>query len=337
MLLSAAACSSGYSASGFNGFIQPVAIRVRSSVSNIQITMNHDDDTTAAVHNLLQIASAHFAPLALSGAVRLQIPDILAGNELSVLEISEELHARHGGELDTDALERTLRLLCSAGALEQCQASSAPVHSYRLTAVGTLLRKENLPAGQPSLACAVESWTDPRELRAWANLPDQVLGKCHGSSAYEQANGGTVAQHLRHDRAYGELVAFIGSTELPALLASYDWSGVSTADNQPGVVLDVGGGHGAAMAAMSRAHPDLQCVNLDLEDVIRDAPSREGVTNVAGVSRHAGFELALTLLLLHKALNRCLSLRVVAGHVRLDYVAAVRCAPDETCTCRLGR
>ena len=189
-----------------------------------------------------------------------------------------------------------MRLLCSAGALEQCQdakasSTAAAVHSYRLTPVGTLLRTEDLPAGQPSLACAVESWTDPRELKAWASLPDLVLGKCTGPSAYEHANGGTVEQHLRHDRAYGELVAFIGSTELPALLASYDWSRVSTADDRPGVVLDVGGGHGAAMAAMSRAHPELCCINLDLEAVIRDAPPREGVTHVAGVRRHqAGLE-----------------------------------------------
>ena len=122
---------------------------------------------------------------------------------------TESLRSRYGGTIDKDALERTMRLLCAAGALEQCSGDGVE-ECFKLTNVGALLQTDGLPSHQPSLACAVESWTDPRKLRAWAALPELVLGRCEGASAYEQANGGSVAEHLRGDHAYGEFVRFVG-------------------------------------------------------------------------------------------------------------------------------
>lgn len=85
---------------------------------------------------------------------------------------------------------------------------------------------------------------------------------------------------MHAEKAYGDLIAFIGSTELPAVIESYDWSTVGRGGS--GVVVDVGGGHGHAMSALSLAHPRLRCINLDVEDVIATAPTLDGVTHVAG-------------------------------------------------------
>ena len=74
-------------------------------------------------------------------------------------------------------------------------------------------------------------------------------------------------------------VRYISSTEIPALLDAYAWSSIGGGS---GTVVDIGGGYGEAMSALSRRHPSLHCINLDLEVVIRDAPARDGVTHVAG-------------------------------------------------------
>lgn len=135
------------------------------------------NEVSASIFPILRLASSHFAPMALSAAVHLGIPDVIGDEQMSAADIAQALHRRHDTDtVDVDALDRTLRLLCAAGALEQ-----SADERYGLTAVGALLQTEGLPAHQPSLACCVESWTNPCGQKAWDALPELILGRCVGA------------------------------------------------------------------------------------------------------------------------------------------------------------
>ena len=101
-----------------------------------------------------------------------------------------------------------------------------------------------------------------------------------GASALDLAYGDGAAEQLQGDRSYGELVRFVGRTEVPAILDAYDWAAVGLQGT--GTVVDIGGGYGELSEALHLAHPKLRCINFDLPGVIAEAPAREGVSHVAG-------------------------------------------------------
>ena len=133
------------------------------------------DEAAASIEPLLKLASEHFASLALSAAVKLKLPDLIGDGTVTAAELAESLRGRGDADVvNEDALERTMRLLCASGVLDQCaEAPAGRGALYRLTPVGALLQTG---AEQPSLACAVVHWTGPAVLGAWSKLPELILG-----------------------------------------------------------------------------------------------------------------------------------------------------------------
>ena len=132
------------------------------------------DEAAASIEPLLKLASEHFASLALSAAVKLKLPDLIGDGTVTAAELAESLRGRGDADVNEDALERTMRLLCASGVLDQCaEAPEGRGALYRLTPVGALLQTG---AEQPSLACAVVHWTGPAVLGAWSKLPELILG-----------------------------------------------------------------------------------------------------------------------------------------------------------------
>ena len=258
------------------------------------------DEVAASIDPLLRLASEHFASLALSAAVKLKLPDLIGDGTVTAADLAESLCSSGHADVNGDALERTMRLLCASGVLEHCaEAPEGRGALYRLTPVGALLQTGDSDSGagagvgadQPSLACAVLHWTDPAQLGAWSKLPELILGGgglvmgasesgLVGASAFELANGEGAAAQLRCDPSYGELVRFIGDTEVPAILGAYNWAAVGL--EGAGTVVDIGGGYGELSEALHHAQPKLRCVNFDLAGVIAEAPARAGVSHVAG-------------------------------------------------------
>ena len=132
------------------------------------------DEAAASIEPLLKLASEHFASLALSAAVKLKLPDLIGDGTVTAAELAESLRGRSDADVNEDALERTMRLLCASGVLDQCaEAPGGRGALYRLSPVGALLQTG---AEQPSLACAVVHWTGPAVLGAWSKLPELILG-----------------------------------------------------------------------------------------------------------------------------------------------------------------
>jgi hypothetical protein len=89
-----------------------------------------------------------------------------------------------------------------------------------------------------------------------------------GRPAFERIHGQPFYDYLRHAPAaadqFHDAMSGLSEQESAALLAAYDFSGIATG-------VDVGGGHGALIAALLRHQPRLSGVVLDLPEVVAGA------------------------------------------------------------------
>lgn len=234
------------------------------------------DESDASVQPLLRLACAHFTSQALNAVVKLGVPDILGDDAKTIGEIASEA----AGSPNEEALGRSMRLLCTAGVFNESFRSNGDP-SYALTSAGALLQTQRSPLTQPSLACCVSHWTDKPLWDAWSALPDYVAGRV-AETPFESANGMTFVEFMRRNPQsavpYSEFVRFVSAGEIPALLDAFDWESLSGS-----TVVDVGGGHGAFMTAVADRFPSIDCVNLDLPEVVAEAPvPRAGVRHLGG-------------------------------------------------------
>lgn len=168
--------------------------------------------------------------------VELGIPDLL-DRPRTAADLAERL----GGDADPDALDRILRYAAS----RQFVAAERGGR-YGPTPVSRILRSDREMPWGPLVARA----TSEDHWRAWRNL-DRAAG-------------------LTRDDAHpaattdAEIDALGTTVQAVALSRDLDWRGVET-------VCDVGGGNGAAIEVLLRAHPHLRGVVLDRPAVIAAA------------------------------------------------------------------
>jgi len=207
----------------------------------------------AAFQLVTQIGTGHFVAAALQVAVRLGIPDRLAGGPRS----AEDLAGQAG--VQADPLYRVLRALASVGVFEEREG-----RRFALNLPGQMLR-----AGVPGSARDMALWiTSPFHFRTYAELMHSVKT---GQPAAEKVAGMPVFQYLTRDRDLSEIFnnAMSGFSEVAvaAALEAYDFGDAR-------VVVDVAGGHGAVLGAILARNPKLTGVLFDLEHVVAGAPPR---------------------------------------------------------------
>jgi hypothetical protein len=100
-----------------------------------------------------------------------------------------------------------------------------------------------------------------------------------GQPAFEHIHGQSLFDYL-HDHStaatlFHEAMSGYSTQEASAILAAYDFSDVT-------MVVDVGGSHGAFLAALLQAYPHLSGVVFDLEPVVTGAQALLAQTGVAG-------------------------------------------------------
>jgi 2,7-dihydroxy-5-methyl-1-naphthoate 7-O-methyltransferase len=159
----------------------------------------------------------------------------------------EHLAAQSG--TDQEALGRLLRFLAARGVFaERCPGL------FALTEAARLLRQDH-PVG-------LRSWLDLTGAggvidRAYAGLLETVRT---GEPAYSKLSGRSLWEDLNSDPSLAASFAGIMSTPTSQIISEvtvdYPWSGVD-------LVVDVGGGNGALLASILRAHPDLHGILLD--------------------------------------------------------------------------
>jgi hypothetical protein len=180
---------------------------------------------------------------------------------------SDDLAAQTGTH--APSLQRVLRALAGVGVLHEGDDGR-----FALTPVGECLRSD---ASEP-----VGGWASyvgaPNHWQAWGALLRTV---CTGEHAFRAVHGTDVweyrAQHPEEGAVFDRAMTAMTLRANQHLLEGYDFSRIRS-------VVDVGGGHGALVAALLVAHPHMRGVVLDQPHVVAHAPA---VLEEAGVADRA--------------------------------------------------
>lgn len=183
-------------------------------------------------------------PYAIHVAATLRVADALADGPLPALDLAERVGA------DADRLTRLMLFLVYRGVFAEPEPGV-----FAGTDASAPLRRDH-----------------PRRLREWLDL-DGAVGRADlafghlldavrdGSDAYERTYGRGFWDDLGADPGLSEsfdaLMTMKSRWSGPAIVAGYDWSGVSH-------VVDVGGGAGLVLAQILRAAPQARGTLLDL-------------------------------------------------------------------------
>lgn len=201
-------------------------------------------------------ASWRFA--ALHAMIDLGCAEHLAGGPLTVTELAGRCGAH------APSLERVLRTLAGAGLV----ATVAP-HTYALTDAGAVLRTPT------SARLAVEFTAEPACWEAMGALPEAVRT---GRATFTERFGPLydyLADRPETRRLFDDFMVSRSAPLAARVAEVHDFSGVRT-------VVDVGGGNGAFLAAILRAHAHLRGVLLERETALPAARELLGAPGLGG-------------------------------------------------------
>lgn len=198
---------------------------------------------------LLQMMTGYWISKAIYVAAKLGVADLLTDGPLSAEELAMATQT-HG-----PALYRLLRALASVGVF-----SEESPGRFTLTPLATLLRSDT-PDSMRALAIMYAE----EQSRAW----DDVLHSVQtGQPAFEHAFGARYfdyfATHPEASRVFNEAMVGWTTQVVDAVVAAYDFSPFAT-------VMDVGGGHGALLAAILKSAPAAQGILFDQPHVVEGA------------------------------------------------------------------
>ncbi len=201
---------------------------------------------------VLELMTASWVSQALYVVAELGIADVLADGPLNVTEL-----ASVSGCADSDGLCRVLRLLASHGIVHEHDDQS-----FSLSSLSAQLRSD-MSDSMRDLVIFYGS----EAYQAWGGLLDGVLT---GESPFRSVFGDDLFGYLRAHPERSSVFNSAMAASAPFfedLAAKYDFP--------PGaLVVDVGGGSGAMLAAILTAHPDLRGRILDKAEVVEEAKQR---------------------------------------------------------------
>jgi hypothetical protein len=180
-------------------------------------------------------------------AAELGIADMVADGPKSIDELA------HMSKTHAPSLYRVMRALASVGIF-----SERGERSFALTPMAECLKR----GAMRSIALMFNSdWHD----RAWGHLLYSVRT---GKVAFDKAHGIPIfdwfKEHPHAAEIYHEANAIKAMTSHRAIIDAYDFSGIAT-------LTDVGGGHGALIAEILRAHPAMKGVIAEVPVVVKGA------------------------------------------------------------------
>lgn len=206
---------------------------------------------------LSQMIGGYRISQAIFVAAKLGIADSLKDESRS----SDELAAAAG--VNPQALHRVLVVLVSVGILREVEP-----RRFALTPMGTLLQEGK--ALRHSAIMGAELF-----YRAYGELAHTVrTGESAFQRAFEMPIYDYLATNPLADSAYAGGMTAATAASAAVLMQSYDFSGVRT-------VVDVGGGRGALLSSILKAHPHLRGILFDRLPTLAGAPEALEVNQVA--------------------------------------------------------
>jgi hypothetical protein len=199
---------------------------------------------------IFQIIRGAWASQALGAVARLGIADHLEHGPKTTAQLAEAVGAH------TEALGRTLRALAGLGLFTALTSDS-----WALTPVGQCLCT-NAAGSMRYLAIAE---TDSGHWKTWERFAEAVrTGAPQAQAALGCLPWDYYAAHPDQGADFSRAMAAISSMSVFPVLASYDFSGVST-------IADIGGAFGALLAAILRLQPQARGILFDLPAVVAGA------------------------------------------------------------------
>lgn len=181
---------------------------------------------------------------------RLGVPDLLTDGPLRADELAEAVGAH------TRSLYRLMRALTHVGVFAEDAEQR-----FSLTPMAELLRTD----APGSLRAFALSYGEPWWWTPWGRLLETVQT---GKTAFDAAIGQGFFEYLdRHPDAaaiFNANMTAMTERELPEVVTTYDFRG-------DGVLIDVGGGHGALVSAILQAGHRTQAMLFDRAPVIEGA------------------------------------------------------------------
>jgi hypothetical protein len=193
-------------------------------------------------------------------AARLSLADHLASKP----QTAQELAAVVGAE--TRALYRLLRALASLGVFSESNGGL-----FEMTPAAELLRRDT----PGSLRSTAMLYGDELLWQAYGRLSRAIeTGKPAFDHVYGQPFYDYLDQHPAPAVLFHEAMTGFSELEAAAILAAYDFSSAR-------LIIDVGGGQGALIAALLCAHSDLQAVIFDRSPPTDDARRLFALSGIA--------------------------------------------------------
>lgn len=215
---------------------------------------------------VVEMAMGAWVTQALYAAVRLGIPDELRDGPLS----ADEVAARVGA--DPDATYRLMRLLASQSIFTLRDGK------FALTRLGRTLRRDD-----PRSPAAFIAWAGcPVQWEHWGSATHSVRT---GETAVKAIRGVEIFDYLETNpetaAIFNNAMTGVSSIAIEAAVPAYDFS-----DRKK--IVDVGGGHGALLAAVLSAAPNASGVLFDLPSVTERAGEAFDAAGVADRATREG-------------------------------------------------
>jgi len=199
---------------------------------------------------LIQMGVALWQARAVYAAAELGLADLLAKGERSTEDLARETGTH------APSLYRLLRALASCGLVTETarnRFASAPL--------GDALRDGAPGAARATILTIAGSW----QWKAWDHFLHALRT---GESGVQASFGKSLFDFLAgepvHSARFNEAMVGMHGAVAPAVVAAFDFSRFKS-------VVDVGGGKGALLAAILKAHPALRGVLFDLPETGDDA------------------------------------------------------------------
>lgn len=196
---------------------------------------------------IIQLARAYMTSACLYAAARLRVADFLAAGPQPVAELARSCRANE------DALYRTLRALASMGVFQE----KAP-RTFANSPLSEAIRSD-LPG---SARDAVLFMGDSLHMEIYGELTYTLET---GAPAFKKITGMQPFEFFQQDaeenRLFNAAMTSIASQLIQPVIEVYDFG-------ETGTLADVGGGHGALIAAVLGKHRGLDGILYDLPHVV---------------------------------------------------------------------
>ena len=230
------------------------------------------------------LMQGHWISQCIHAVVMLGVPDVIGEGKCSVDNIAKQLIDKFPN-LNKECLGRSLSLLSNVGVFEESsiiESDGERIAEYALTDCSKLLQT-GVP-NQPSIASG--SFVESCVWGAWGKLFDYMSGAipsdCEPFKAYNKVGYyDYLAKNPSISKHFNNFMTTISSPEAGIISDMFDWGPFA---EQGAKVVDIGGGKGEVLAFLKKKHPNLKCINFDLEHVIEHAKVDDKESGVEFVS-----------------------------------------------------